>query len=96
MEVVQDDPKYKLILLPLQQLTMKNIKEKIKAFFSFLNPFLFGLLLVGGLIWWCCCWWCVVVVWWLFYIVVAIAPISAISKQYIIIGNMSMSISSTL
>lgn len=37
-------------------------------------------------------------VWWFgwCYIVVAIAPISAISKQYIIIGSINMSISSTL
>ena len=33
---------------------------------------------------------------WLFYIVVAIAPITAISMQYIIIGSINISISSTL
>ena len=34
--------------------------------------------------------------WWWSYIAVAIAPITAISKQYMIIGNMSISISSTI
>ena len=67
---------------------MKNKKKNKSYFFTFLNLFWFGPAACGG-------WLVVVFGGWLFYMVVAITPITAISMQYIIIGAINISISST-
>ena len=60
MEALQSDPELLSSISTGSLHNNEKYKRKIKAFFSFLNPFLFGLLLVGGfdlvgvVVWWWC------------------------------------------